>query len=99
MLAEEHPPLPAHDHVRIAVDRDYSHDDLGRALAALLAHRVGFIARFAGLGAEQWTRTGIHPEMGSISVLDAAAQVVLHDIDHTEQITRCVGLAERLPVT
>ena len=63
-----------------------------------MAHRRGFVALFTGLAAEQWARIGVHPEMGSISVLDAATQLVLHDIDHTEEITRCLGLAERLPV-
>ena len=98
MLAEEHPALAAYDHERIAVERDYRHDDLRRALAVLVEHRVGFLRLFAGLDAERWGRTGVHPELGTISVLDAATQVVLHDIDHTEQIARCLGLAERLDV-
>lgn len=96
MLAEERPTLPAYDHERIALERDYRHDDLRRALAALVAHRSGFVRLLAGLRAEQWSRSGFHPEMGSITVLDAATQLLLHDIDHTEQITRCLGLAERL---
>jgi hypothetical protein len=98
MLVEEHPMLPAYDHERIALERGYRHDDLGRALATLLEHREGFVALFADLSPDQWARTGIHPEMGPISVLDAATQLVLHDVDHTEQITRCLGLAERLPI-
>lgn len=98
MLAEERPGLPAHDHERIAVERNYRGDDLGVALAALVRHRAGFVRLFTGLAPEQWDRPGIHPEMGEISVLDAATQLVLHDIDHTEQVARCLGLAERLPI-
>ena len=95
MLADDSPALPAYDHELIAVERNYRGDDLAGALAALVEHRAGFIRLFEGLDPDQWSRTGVHPEMGPISVLDAATQVVFHDIDHTEQITRCLGLAER----
>lgn len=91
MLAEENPRLPAYDHVALARDRDYAHQDLRTAFAAWVAERRRFLTLLEGLTPAQWSRTRVHPEAGSMTILDAAVRAAHHDILHSEQIVRCLG--------
>ncbi len=91
MLAQEHPQLPAYDHEAMAIERDYQSQSLVSAYASLQVSRLRFVGFFKGLTAEQWARSGIHPERDSFSMTDAAMQVPLHDLDHIEQITRVLA--------
>lgn len=84
----DHPTLPAYDHEAMARERRYNAGDLPTAYAALVDSRRAIIATFKALTPEQWERGGIHPERGLFTLTDAALQVVAHDCDHTEQITR-----------
>lgn len=86
MLDETHPPLPAYDHEALAIERDYNGQDLKAMLADLKQSRGQFREFFKGLTAEQWERTGIHPERGDWSMLDSLMQVGHHDVTHLEQI-------------
>jgi hypothetical protein len=88
MLEQDNPNLPAYDHEKLAVERHYNGGNLQQAYAELLASRQMTTDFFKQLTAEQWERAGIHPERGHFTMLDAAIQVGLHDIDHLEQITR-----------
>ena len=97
-LTQANPKLPAYDHEHIAIERDYQSQDLQNALATFIEERKRFLRLMQSLDDAQWARMGLHPELGWISVLDMAMQVTLHDIDHTEQITRCLGLVDRLAV-
>jgi hypothetical protein len=96
MLTHDNPELPAYDQEALAIERDYQHQELRDALAVLLEERREFIALLESLTPEQFARTGIHPENGQITVLDAAVQLTHHDITHLDQITRCLDLSERL---
>jgi hypothetical protein len=66
-----------------------------RALPALLAdlgaRRADLIATLEGLSDEQWMRRGLHPEQGPATVLEVAVNAALHDIDHLEQLVRCLA--------
>ena len=97
-LSHANPKLPAYDHEQIAIDRHYQSQDLHEALAAFVEERKRFLRLMQSLADAQWARMGLHPELGWISVLDMAMQVSLHDVDHIEQITRCLGVAARLEV-
>jgi hypothetical protein len=96
MLSQDHPELPAYDHERLAIERDYQHLDLREVTADLLARRRGFLTLFESLAAAQWERGGVHPENGPITVFDALVQLTHHDLTHLDQIARCLGLADRL---
>lgn len=96
MLNQDNPVLPAYDHEALAIERDYQNQDLRAALATLLEERRAYHSLFSSLRPEQWERVGQHPEAGPMSVLDAAIQVASHDVDHIEQIARCLDLAPRL---
>jgi hypothetical protein len=85
---QDRPNLPAYDHEALAVKGHYNAGDLATAFAALVDSRRAMIDTFKALTPEQWERAGIHPERGVFTMTDAALQVVAHDCDHTEQITR-----------
>ena len=91
MIAQDQPQLPAFDHEAMAIERDYQSDSLVNAYASLQVSRLRFVDFFKRLSAEQWARGGLHPERDSFSMLDAAMQVPLHDLDHLEQITRVMA--------
>ena len=88
MLAQDCPELPAYDHEAIAIERRYNEGNLQDAYAELLASRHETVDLFKQLTPEQWVRTGIHPERGLFTMLDAVIQVGFHDSDHLEQMTR-----------
>ena len=91
MVAQDHPALPGYDHEAIAIAHKYNEQDLRAQLANLRATREQSRAFFKNLSAEQWQRTGIHPERDSFNMDDSVAQFGLHDVDHIEQITRILA--------
>jgi len=96
MLAQETPALPRYDHEALAIERDYQHQNLKEVFTDLLSKRIAFLELFESLTPEQFSRTGMHPESGSISVFDALVQLIHHDLTHLDQIARCLGLSDRL---
>ena len=96
ILAEETPALPRYDHVALAIERDYQHQNLQAVFADLLAKRIAFLGLFESLNPEQFARSGVHPEAGPITVFDALVQIIHHDLTHLDQIVRCLGLSDRL---
>ncbi len=82
------PTLIPRDHAQLATDGDYNHQNLAQVLSDFNAHRTQFIAWFEALPAENFKRGGFHPENGPMTILEQAAQIVTHDIDHLEQIVR-----------
>jgi hypothetical protein len=60
-------------------------------VANLRARREGLITLLDSLTSEQWRRPGLHPQQGPATVLDVAINIGLHDIDHLEQLVRCVA--------
>lgn len=88
MNDEDNPTLTPRDHAQMAMDADYNSQELASVLAAFNANRTRFIEWFEALPAERFERSGVHPENGPITILEQAAQVITHDIDHLEQMTR-----------
>jgi hypothetical protein len=70
---------------------NYAAQDLRTALAAYTARRAAFIAMLEPLADEQWLLSGTHPEQGPGTLLDVAINSGLHDVDHQEQIIRCLA--------
>ncbi len=93
MVTGGNPQLPAYDHEQLARERDYAHQELRQALRDYRRERERHLAFLAGLSPEQWSASGVHPEMGPITLLDQTVQVSLHDLDHTHQIVKCLGRA------
>jgi len=87
----DNPTLEPRDHEQLAIERDYNNQNLADVLASFNAGRKRFIDWFKSLPPERFSRGGFHPESGNISILEQAAQIVTHDIDHLEQIVRALG--------
>jgi len=91
ILAEDEPPLIPVDHEALVIENDYAAQQLESVLAELRTSRDATIAVFENVPENAWERVGIHPERGRFSLEDALLQVVTHDADHTEQITRVLA--------
>ncbi len=94
MLNEDNPRLPAYDHEQMVIEKDYRNQDLAYTYLELSNKRKEFVEFFKSLDDNQWQRTGIHPERGHFTMLDALLQVGLHEMDHIEQITRILEQEE-----
>lgn len=69
---------------------DYERQELQAALEAYLAGRRAFISLLEPLDDAQWLLSGTHPSQGPATLLDVAVNAGLHDVDHLEQIARCL---------
>jgi hypothetical protein len=70
---------------------NYAQQDMWAVVANLRARREGLITLLDSLTSEQWCRPGLHPQQGPATVLDVAINIGLHDVDHLEQLARCVA--------
>ena len=95
ILAGGNPTYPRVDVEAMARERDYAAQGLRAATAALRQHRRQFVATLEGLTPAQWELTGVHPAYGPQNVERLAFQTAFHDVDHLDQITRCLGRAAR----
>lgn len=93
MIEQDHPTHIPVDPDVLAAERAYDSLDLATVLAEFDAARTRFVAYLEGLSAEQWARTGLHPEAGEHTVLDLALNTVLHDIVHLHQLLKAQGQA------
>ena len=91
MVEQVNPQLPAYDHEALAIERAYNREKLADAYWSLAQSREKFVVFFMRLNEEDWERSGIHPERGPFSMLDALIQVGHHDCVHIEQITRILS--------
>ncbi len=70
---------------------NYQARDLHATLAAYTTLRQEFIGILESINDEQWSLAGLHPSQGPATLLDVAVNTGLHDVDHIEQIARCLG--------
>lgn len=96
MVNEDEPVLEGFDQEEMARQGDYINQILTKVFGELVEKRRRTLLFFNGLTAEQWQRTGIHPEAGKITLLEQAFQIGSHDTDHIEQIVRAMGLSEEM---
>jgi uncharacterized damage-inducible protein DinB len=91
LLAEPNPIFEVVSNEVLIARGDYAAQDLRAALAAYTARRAAFIALLEPLADEQWLLSGTHPEQGPGTLLDVALNAGLHDVDHEEQLIRCLA--------
>jgi len=70
--------------------RDYAAQDFAQELATYCERRAEFIGLLTALSDEQWALVGTHPDQGPATLLEVAVNSGLHDIDHIEQLIRCL---------
>lgn len=68
----------------------YERQNFDEALEAYFEARRQFVALLEGLSDAQWLLAGEHPTQGPGTMLDIAVNTGLHDVDHIEQIQRCL---------
>jgi hypothetical protein len=92
IVNEDRPTLTPYDHEAMALERNYAGEDLNSAYETYVQARQAFLVWIAERADSDWTRTGVHPEVGEYSLLEQVIQIPLHDLDHLEQIARILGL-------
>ncbi|MEZ4670824.1 MAG: DinB family protein [Anaerolineae bacterium] len=91
MLEKTNPEFKVVTNEDMIQQNDYEGASFERALFDYYDHRTAFITLLESLSDEQWLLPGTHPLQGPATVLDVAVNTGLHDIDHIEQIIRCVN--------
>jgi hypothetical protein len=90
MLEQHNPTFAVTENEELVRLNNYAAQDLRQILAGRQERRHAFIALLEGLTDAQWLLPGLHPAQGPATVLDVAINTGLHDVDHIEQITRCL---------
>ena len=92
LLAQPNPVFAVNNNEDLIIQNNYEGQDFNRALNDYLERRQAFIALLEELTDEQWLLSGTHPLQGPATLLDVAINTGLHDIDHIEQIIRCINV-------
>lgn len=81
-----------------ALDPDAWHARLtfpGRSLAVgealFTAQRAAIRELAASLTEQEWNRTGVHSQMGTLSVRDVVTKVVVHNVHHLAQVEASIA--------
>ncbi len=90
MLTRDCPTFETWDNDELARKNEYDKQTFQIVLGDYLSLRRQFIALLEGVTDAQWARKGMNPQQGEGTVLDVAINAGLHDVDHIEQVTRCV---------
>ena len=88
--AAHEPPLVPADPERWAEDRQYIRNDAAEAGRAFRRRREESLAHLRGLSDVQWTRAGLHPTYGRMTVEDVLNLMVWHDANHLGQLDRAL---------
>jgi len=91
MLEHETPELAGFDQDLWARLGDYASCEPRDALAMFRLLREANLRMFMHLTPEQWQRSGVHSERGSVTVRDLCRHMAAHDINHIDQIRQILG--------
>jgi hypothetical protein len=94
MLEQDNPTFELVDHLDLVTKNSYATQTIEAAFAEYMAARRDLVALLVSLPDEAWSRPGLTGAGLETSVLDMAYSTVTHDIDHTEQIGRALGLMD-----
>jgi len=86
MVAEDSPALAKYDQAGAAERGDYSRGSAGENLAHFTQTRRSTLALLAGLPGSAGARTGIHSELGSITLTQMLHEWANHDLGHLRQM-------------
>jgi len=98
-IAHMHEPrLPCEPVDVFPSERDYRSEPLGRLLGEYEEARQETFWLLRMLDEDEWSRAGIHPYRGRITVADIAREIHEHDLEHLHQARRLrefLGIPER----
>ena len=86
LASEDNPVLEPYDEVALAIERNYSGDELSRVLPTLRSAWTRLADLLASLLEGAWERAGSHPERGDITIESEARRYAEHAKMHLEQI-------------
>jgi hypothetical protein len=79
ILTKHVPYLKGWDPVEAAREKDYSSMDMAAVLEEFVDQRGDTLVLLVNLALKDWDRTGVHDEMGEISIEDLASDLIDHD--------------------
>ncbi len=91
LLTGTNPTFQMTTHEELLTRTDYAAQYFRAMLDAYDQRRQMFIAMLESVNEEQWLLIGVHPTQGPATLLDVAINSGLHDVDHIEQIIRCLN--------
>ncbi|MCX6045597.1 MAG: putative metal-dependent hydrolase [Chloroflexi bacterium] len=91
ILTEDHPTLKPYDQDAWAVRADADNLAIQSSLGLLQGLHRRWVTLFESLQEREWSRTGLHPENGEVSVEDLLRGYADHGEGHLDQITRTLA--------
>jgi hypothetical protein len=95
ILTEERPPLKPYHQDRWAELADSGTTALDESLGILEGLHRRWVRLFESLGAADWRRSGLHPEIGAVTVDDILRIYAAHGEGHLDQIERTLAAEAR----
>lgn len=89
-VTEDRPMIVPYDPLARFESQGYASRTRDEVLLWFTERRTELIDLLRSLESEQWQRISIHPEDGEMSVYDIAFNIVLHDINHIEQLFKAI---------
>ena len=75
---------------RVAEERQYLRNDAGEAVAAFRRRREETVATLRALTPAQWSKGGIHPVRGRMTLDNFLSLMAWHDDNHLDQLARAL---------
>lgn len=92
ILGEECPHLPLpEESASLARKEQYQQQDFTAACASFFAARQTLLLALSEMSEEQWMRKGLLDGTTLVTLKEVVLQIILHDIDHIEQITHSLN--------
>ena len=91
ILTEEKPTLKPYDQDAWAVRADADNIAIQSSLMLLQGLHRRWVTLFESLQADEWSRSGFHPQNGEVSVKDLLRTYADHGKAHIDQITRTLA--------
>lgn len=86
MVAEDSPPLARYDLAGASASGEYARGSAGEHLAHFTRTRRSSLALLTGLPASAASRTGVHSELGTVTLAELLNEWANHDLGHLRQI-------------
>lgn len=88
IATEDRPPLKPYDQDEWACFPDADRADLAASLALLSSLHERWVLFWETLPEDAWSRTGVHPQAGEVSLDDQLVAYAQHGRDHLDQMQR-----------
>jgi hypothetical protein len=86
ILVRASPPMPSFDERRWAEVAGYTEADFHTSLEAFRLRRAELVAMLRRAHPDDWRRSGVHEERGSLALIDIITHVVEHEEEHCMQL-------------